>query len=222
MDDVAFLHVCLKKNINSPKSEGYSMTRPEEAIERLKDGNARFAEGRQLHPNLGEERRHETYHRGQNPFAAILSCADSRGPVEMIFDQGLGDIFSIRNAGNTCGPNVIGSLEIGVYKLHIPLLVVLGHTDCGAINLSFDKTEISGYVSDIINHIAPLIESVKQQHSHRKREDIIIEVAKANARLGVNDILERSDIIRQRVNSGRLKVLPALHCLKSGCVEWFE
>ncbi|MDP8237646.1 MAG: carbonic anhydrase [Candidatus Hatepunaea meridiana] len=189
-------------------------------LKRLTEGNERFAEGKSEHPNLGEELRHETFHSGQEPFVAILSCADSRAPVELVFDQGIGDVFSVRNAGNIYDDIELGSLELGVYKFNIPLLIVMGHTDCGAIKLGVQGDRLHGYMTKVIDHIIPVAEAVKRRHPDLSGEALETEVTKSNALRVVEEIIEHSEVFRKKIIDGELKIIAAMHDLKSGKVSW--
>jgi len=193
-----------------------------EAIQILTEGNARFAAGQHLHPNLTEQIRLETHDRGQNPFVAILSCSDSRSPVELVFDQGIGDIFSVRNAGNTADEGVQGSLELGVYKFNMPLLVVLGHTDCGAIRCAVEDTPLKGEMVTIIDRIKPVVQEVRHRCPDLTGDDLITEVTKDNVLYTIDTLIDRSEILHDRVFSDELTIIAALHDLKSGMVEWLE
>ena len=106
---------------------------PQQAMERLREGNARFQSAKSIHPDLGPARLRQTAEEGQHPFATILTCSDSRVPPELVFDQGVGDIFVVRVAGNVCGEDEAGTIEYGADHLKTPLLVVLGHSRCGAV-----------------------------------------------------------------------------------------
>lgn len=109
---------------------------PEESLSRLKDGNARYLAGRGEHPRTDAARRRETAQEGQHPFATVVSCSDSRAPVEILFDQGIGDLFVVRVPGNVCNADEIAGIEYGIEHFHTPLCVVLGHTRCGAVSMS--------------------------------------------------------------------------------------
>ncbi len=196
------------------------MIPPEQALELLTEGNARFAAGTSIHPNLTEQVRIGTFENGQKPFCAILSCADSRAPVELVFNQGIGDIFSVRNAGNVADEAVQGSLELGVYKFSIPLLIVMGHTDCGAINCAVDDDRLHGSMPTVIDRIIPVVEAVRERHPELGGDELILEVTKANARHVVNELTERNDVFRRKIAGGELKIMSALHDLRSGRVEW--
>ncbi len=192
----------------------------EESLARLDRGNECFVKGDHEHPRLDEEIRQHTFENGQNPFVAVLSCADSRGPIEYLFDQGIGDIFSVRNAGNVCGDNALGTLEIGVYKFDIPLIVVLGHTDCGAIKLAVDEKKLGGVMDAIIDKITPVVHRVRETHPDLGGRDFYTEVTKANAQHVGEELLAKSELLRDKVKQGKLRVIAGLHHLHSGKVDW--
>ncbi|NOX89613.1 MAG: carbonic anhydrase [Calditrichaeota bacterium] len=148
-----------------------------EALQKLIEGNRRYLEGRQLHPRQTIDRRRELIG-GQQPFAAILGCSDSRVPPELIFDQGLGDLFVVRVAGNIIDDAVLGSVEFAVDKLQTPLVLVLGHTQCGAVEAAVAGGKAKGSVTKIVRAIQPAVE--KAAITNNKT---VNEVVKVNARL---------------------------------------
>ena len=164
------------------------MSNAEKAIQLLTEGNMRFATEQPIYPNLTKQIRIETFEHGQKPFCAILSCADSRAPVELVFDQGIGDIFSVRNAGNTFDEGVQGSLELGVYKFGIPLLVVLGHTDCGAIKCAVDDTPLKGEMITVIDRIKPVVQEVRHRRPDLTGDELYTEVTMDNARYTIDTL----------------------------------
>ena len=192
-----------------------------ESLSKLKEGNDRFASGNSIHPNLSAEVRNETLVNGQKPFAAVVSCADSRCPVDLVFDQGIGDMFSVRTAGNVLDGLAMGSLELGVYKFDIPLVVVLGHTDCGAIKLAIDGKELPGEMQGIIEKIMPAIEEVQQKFHKLNPEMLEYEVTAANMKKVIDEI-SNSEVIKKRIDEGKSMVIGGIHQLDSGVVEWFE
>ena len=129
----------------------------EEAIRSLTKGNARFAEGKSTHPNADSARRTETAQSGQRPLATVLACANSRSPVEIVFDRGIGDLFVVRVAGNVCGVDEQGSIEYGVEKLGTPLVLVLGHSDCGAVSAAVSGAELHGSIKRLVGKIVPAV-----------------------------------------------------------------
>ena len=135
----------------------------EEAIARLKAGNARFAEEKSSHAGADAARRSETA-RSQQPFVTILGCDDSRVPLETVFDQGIGDIFAVRVAGNVCDVDEMGSIEYGVSHLGTRLLVVLGHTDCGAVTAAVTGAELHGNIRRVVDKIEPAVAAAQATH----------------------------------------------------------
>lgn len=130
---------------------------PEEAMKKLADGNSRYAAGACLHSDINQARRTETAQKGQHPIATILSCSDSRVPPEYIFDQGIGDLFVIRVAGNVADTDEIGSAEYGVDHLGTPVLMVLGHSKCGAVTAVATGTEVHGSIPALVENIKPAL-----------------------------------------------------------------
>ena len=138
----------------------------------LKDGNARYVEGKPTHPHQGAERRALTAGQGQHPFAAVLSCSDSRAPVELIFDQGIGDLFVIRVAGNVAATDEIGTMEYVDY-LGIPVLVVLGHSQCGAVTAAVEGTKLPGSMGVLVAPIKPAADKAKADHPGAATEALV-------------------------------------------------
>ena len=196
------------------------MDRPEDLLSNLKEGNLRFMSGKSTHPRLDAEIRLDTYNNGQKPFAGILSCSDSRVPVEMIFDQGIGDIFSVRNAGNICDDITIGSFELALTTFDIPLLIVMGHTDCGAVNLALKEETLPGHMSRIISKIQPSVKKVLETKPELEGKRLEFEVALQNAQGVVLELTQSSRILAERIDSEKLMIIPAMYYLEDGSVEW--
>ncbi|MCX5768688.1 MAG: hypothetical protein NTZ09_00225 [Candidatus Hydrogenedentes bacterium] len=157
---------------------------------------------------------------GQHPFAAVVSCSDSRVPVELIFDQGIGDLFVVRVAGNVCNGDEIASIEYAVEHLGTPLCLVLGHTRCGAVT-----TVVSGAVLD--GHLAQLVQKINDAADDAWREDpslsgdaLVDAAARCNVRRGMADLVQESHIISARVDSGALQIAGAIYNLATGAVDW--
>lgn len=207
-----------------PAFAGEGTTRTaEEALALLKEGNARFVTMKSEHPEETEARREETAKNGQKPFAMVLGCADSRVPVEMIFDRGIGDIFTVRVAGNIAvDSSVIGSLEYAAGHLHVPLLVILGHTQCGAAGLAVAGTEVEGSARDIVEQFKPVVKEVKLEYPELTGEALVDEVAKQNAFQVERDLRAESETIRDLDAKGALKIVPATYDVKTGKVKWLE
>ena len=190
---------------------------PEEALARLKMGNARYVAGNTTHPDQSASHRKDLAN-GQTPFASTLSCSDSRVPPEIIFDQGLGDLFSIRVAGNVADTDEIGTIEYGAGHLHTPLLVVLGHTKCGAVTAVATGAELHRKHAKLVAHIVPAVNKAK---STRATGDQLIDAAIVfNVWNSIADLFKRSAEVRDLVASGKLKVVGAVYDLETGAVKW--
>jgi carbonic anhydrase len=198
-----------------------------EALEKLRQGNARFLSNvRGAEPILSQVRRADFVH-GQNPFAVVLGCSDSRVPAEIVFDQGLGDLFVIRVAGNIVAPSQIGSVEFAVEAFSTRLVVVMGHTLCGAIQATLDAIENpqaprSPNLLSIVNRIQPAIDVLVRTDLAKDRSRLIREAVRANVRASVNQLKHGSSILERMVLDGSLRVVGAEYNLESGEVEFFE
>ncbi len=189
-------------------------------VKLLKDGNARFASGQLQRPHQDAGRREMTMKEGQKPFASILSCSDSRVPLEHIFDAGTGDLFVVRVAGNVAGPDEIGTLEYGVGHLSTPVLVVLGHTQCGAVTAVVKGDHVGGSIATLAAHIAPVVKKVKGANQGAATADILNMSIRENVWSVMEELLGKSDEIRHLVGAGKLKVIGAIYDIESGKVEW--
>lgn len=174
------------------------------------------------YPRQDEAVRLRTLEKGQNPFAAILSCSDSRIPIEMVFDKGIGDIFSVQNAGNVCDETAIGSFELGITQFDIPLLIVMGHTDCGAVKIAVKGTLMDGNIPQVINRIRPAVETVLKRKPKIEGDALVLESARENAQRTAAEFVDNSKIIRDRVEGGSLTVKSAFYYLENGMVEWLD
>lgn len=192
----------------------------DEALQQLKDGNVRFQSASTEGPNRDQSRRCDTFANGQHPIAAVLSCADSRAPVELILDQGIGDVFSVRVAGNVADTDEIGTIEYGVEHLHIPLIVVLGHSKCGAVSAVVDGAKVSKNIEALVDNIVPAVKSVRDRYPTLKREGIIVQSIRANVQQSMADLQSRSEIIAGAVKSGHVKIVGGVYDLHSGSIEW--
>jgi carbonic anhydrase len=195
------------------------MPTPEEAIYKLLDGHARYLMGAPMNPRRNETRRVEVA-AGQHPFAAVLSCADSRVPVEVLFDQGLGDIFSVRVAGNVADVSEIASLEYGVEHLHIPALVVLGHTKCGAVSAAIAGGEMPPHIAHLVDLITPAVAEGRKLAGGLSGNDRVSDVVKRNVVLTMGTLLKESDIVREAVEGRKLKLMGAIYDLDDGKVRF--
>jgi carbonic anhydrase len=203
------------------ENQGTEMN-PEQAIQRLKDGNERFAEGKSSHPDITAERRQDTAVNGQHPFATVISCSDSRVPAEILFDQGIGDIFVIRVAGNVCNVDEIGSAEYGAEHLGTPALVVLGHTRCGAVTAVAQGAELHGNIHALVHNIFQAVETAKDAEPDLQGDALVAAAVEANVRQSIADLLENSPAARERVEAGKLKIAGAVYDLGEGRVKWLD
>lgn len=198
-----------------------------EALERLRVGNRRFAEGvRSLDTYMSQARRSELV-AGQEPFAVILGCSDSRVPVEMIFDQGLGDLFVIRVAGNIVAPSQVGSVEFAVEKFGTRLVVVLGHTRCGAIQTTLEELQRpaenqSRNLRSIVDRVRPSVEELLETEFKHDRDALAEHAVRANVRVSANHLRHGSEILEQRIERDGLLVVGAEYSLETGAVDFFD
>jgi carbonic anhydrase len=196
---------------------------PQRALEFLKEGNARFMNNLRVNRNLLQQA-NETRD-GQWPFATIVSCIDSRTSAELIFDQGLGDVFSVRIAGTVVNTDVVGSLEFACSLAGSKLIVVLGHSACGAIKGACDHVEM-GSLTDLLSKIQPAVYEENQTQDPAARNSrnaaFVENVTDLNVRRSVKTIVNRSLILEQLIEVGKLAVIGAKHDLASGCVRFFE
>jgi len=185
---------------------------PDAALQLLIEGNKRFVENRRVFPNQNMMRVTEVA-QTQKPYAAILGCADSRFPAEMIFDQGLGDLFVCRVAGNVATPEEIGSLEFGTLVLGAKVLMVIGHERCGAVKAAIEGGELPGQIGSLTKAIKPAVQMSKNQPG-----DSVENAVKANVRLQANR-LKDSPLINKLVEEGKLKIVGGYYDLDTGAVE---
>lgn len=194
---------------------------PAMAIELLKEGNKRFVNNLKVNRNLLQQA-NETSD-GQHPFAVILSCIDSRTSAELIFDQGLGDIFSVRIAGNIINEDILGSMEFGCKVAGAKFIMVLGHTKCGAVKGACDHVEM-GHLTSLLSKIAPAVEAEKTITENRNagNGEFVEKVATLNVKKTVTAILERSPIIKSLVESGAIGIAGGMHDITTGQVSFYD
>jgi carbonic anhydrase len=194
---------------------------PELALEILKEGNERFVNNIKAHRDLLQQANDTST--GQFPFAAILSCIDSRTSAELIFDQGLGDIFSIRIAGNILNDDILGSMEFACKIAGSKLIVVLGHTKCGAIEGACDNIEL-GHITTLLNKVKPAIAIETETKSERnsKNKSFVGNVTKYNVTLTVQQVKEQSPLLRELELSKKIKIIGGLYDLDTGKVTFYE
>ncbi|MFI8597811.1 carbonic anhydrase [Rothia koreensis] len=201
-------------------SDSQARITPQEAWKRLADGNARFVEGRPNHPNQDATRR-ESLAEGQNPFAVIFGCSDSRLAAEIIFDLGLGDTFVVRTAGQVLSSASLGSLEYSVAELDVPLMVVLGHDSCGAVTAasqSYDSGEMPpGFVRNLVEEIMPAV--VETRRSAGDDHASLADMVRTNTRQVAERMIDQSKIISAAVEENRTAVVGMFYNLRDGKAE---
>jgi carbonic anhydrase len=197
------------------------------ALERLREGNARFASGLPSRDALGLQTRRGEVAATQEPFAAILGCSDSRVPVEIVFDQGLGDLFVIRVAGNVVAPSQIGSVEFAAERFRTRLVVVLGHSRCGAVQATLEELQRptgtrSRNLDSIVDRIRPSVEGLLATESRHDPDALVEHAVRANIRASVNHLRHGSAVIEQLIRSDGLLVVGAEYSLETGVVDFFD
>jgi carbonic anhydrase len=188
----------------------------DDALARLKAGNERFVTGKVVHPNAGADRRADVA-KGQKPFAIVVGCSDSRVGPEVVFDQGLGDLFVIRSAGNVVDDVALGSIEYAADHFAVPVILVLGHTRCGAVIATVAGGEAPGHIGSIVEKIKPAVEETKG-----KEGDAVENAIRANVRNVVNQLRNATPILSGLVKSGKLKVVGECYDLDTGKVTPVE
>jgi len=194
---------------------------PEKALTTLMDGNARFQNNQKAPRNLMEQVQDTSS--GQYPFATILSCIDSRVSAELIFDQGIGDIFSVRIAGNFVNEDILGSMEFACKLAGTKLVIVLGHTACGAVKGACDHARL-GNLSALIQKIEPAVEAVTEPSDPALRNssnaNFVDQVAEQNVHMTIRDIREQSPVLAELEAEGAIKIVGAMYDIKSGAVHF--
>jgi len=201
--------------------EMQSAITPTMALNLLKDGNKRFVNNLKINRNLLQQANDTSD--GQHPFAVILSCIDSRTSAELIFDQGLGDVFSVRIAGNIVNEDILGSMEFGCKVAGAKIIVVLGHTKCGAIKGACDNVEL-GNLTRLISKIKPAVdqETVTSNNRTSSNASFVENVAELNVSLSVKNILLKSPIIAEMVKNDQIGIVGGVHDISTGEVKFFE
>jgi carbonic anhydrase len=203
------------------------MIAAQEALERLRAGNRRFASGDRSRAVFTGSGRPGDVASGQEPIAAILGCSDSRVPVEIVFDQGLGDLFVIRVAGNVVAPSQIGSVEFAAERFCTRLVVVLGHSRCGAVQATLEQLQRPGEshsrnLHSIVNRVRPAVEGLLATELRRDPDALMRHAVRANIRASVNQLQHGSQLIEQLVREAGLMVVGAEYSLETGIVDFFE
>jgi carbonic anhydrase len=198
----------------------------QEALEQLREGNRRFVDGDRTLDTLITQSRRDELVTTQAPIAAIVGCSDSRVPVEIVFDRGLGDLFVIRVAGNIVAPSQIGSVEFAAERLGTRLVVVLGHTRCGAVRATLDDLEKGGAelwnMNSIVARIRPSVEELLATDLKHDHEALWDRAVRANVRASANQLRHGSDVLERLIRSNGLRIVGAEYSLHTGIVDFFD
>jgi len=201
-------------------AEAQATLTPDQALQLLKEGNARFVAGESIRRDLIAQQKATST--GQHPFAVVLSCLDSRSAPEVVFDQGVGDIFVGRVAGNVVDTNLLGSFEFATAAAGSKLIVVMGHTACGAVKGACDGVEL-GNLTALLDEIEPAVDAVSTPIGTDRSAanvEFVNDVVEANVRMQVNELLRRSDVVREMAEAGQVKVVGAVHDISTGEVTF--
>lgn len=197
---------------------------PKNSFQLLKEGNSRFTQGlRSIHSFAGPDRLSELAEKGQKPFATILTCSDSRLPAELLFDRGFGDLFVVRVAGNVVAPSLIASMEFASLQFGTPLILVMGHTNCGAVKAAREyvnnpKIELTDNLRELVSRITPSIRSTDSTLSQSNPDQHLDACTWNNVKHSMSTILEQSVTLRNLVKEGRVEIRGAVYDLKTGRV----
>ncbi len=197
-----------------------------DALQLLREGNRRFVNDEVDRKALANRTHQANAADGQDPIAIVLACSDSRVPTELIFDRGIGDLFVIRVAGNIVAPSQIGSIEYAVQQFRTQLVVVLGHTDCGAViatlnELALKDSHRSPNLRAIVDRIRPAVESILAEHEDDEATGVVGDAVRANVRASVEGLRHGSQILEKLIDDDELQVIGAEYCLDQGIVEFF-
>lgn len=192
----------------------------EEVYAELKAGNRRFVSGKMRHPNLSNPRIRQTGRDGDRPLAVLLCCADSRVAPELVFDQGVGDLFAIRVAGNVANGDEIGSVEYAVDQLHAPLVVVMGHTECDAVKAIVEGRPVSAALDRMVANIRSAFLRTRAGAPTLKGKSLLKAVGQMNVWASIEETLKGSATVRDLVRSGELKIIGAEYLVETGEVSW--
>ena len=198
-----------------------------EALQRLKTGNQRFAANVRDTSTLVKQAHRADLAESQTPFAIILGCSDSRVPAEIVFDQGLGDLFVVRVAGNIVAPSLLGSVEFAAAQFNVRLVVVLGHTKCGAIQATVEALQqpsgkSSPNLQSIVNRIRPSVETLLETDIANDQDKLLKHAIRANVRTSVSHLRQGSEILEGLIANDELRIVGAEYSLETGLVEFFE
>ena len=203
------------------------MQSAKEAIDRLREGNRRFAEGNESLHSIADPKKRKTLIERQDPFAIILGCSDSRAPAEILFDHGLGDLFVIRVAGNIVAPSQIGSIEFATERFGTSLVVVLGHSKCGAIQATLEelaqpRENRSSNLRSIVKRISPSVEPLLQTDLRNNPDELMRKAVRANVIASVENLQSGSPFLTELVEKDKLQIIGAEYSFDSGLVDFYE
>ena len=198
-----------------------------QAFEKLREGNARFASGKPTHAGLGGPSRRDELVETQAPFAVVLGCSDSRVPVEIVFDRDLGDLFVIRVAGNIVASSQVGSVEFAAQRYRTRLVVVMGHSRCGAVQATLDELRRpsesrSPNLRAIVDRIRPSVEELLETELAEDEDGLLQHAVRANVRASANQLRHGSEVLERLIRKEGLLVVGALYSLESGVVDFFD
>jgi carbonic anhydrase len=194
----------------------------EEAVRLLKEGNARYRGGNMAPPDRGAAKRLLTFEKGQNPFAVVVACSDSRVPVEILFDRGIGDIFVVRVAGNTCGVSETASIEYAVAHLETPVVVILGHSRCGAVTAVAESHGSEDKANHFVQSIGAAVGRVADGNPELSGQELVEAATVENVWHQMDRLLDNSPVVKQAVDQGSLTLLGACYDIKEGNVNWLD
>ena len=199
----------------------------QEALTRLREGNRRFVTEVRSRDSMPSGSRRREVAESQEPFAIILGCSDSRVPAELIFDQGLGDLFVIRVAGNIVAPSQVGSVEFAAERFHCKLVVVLGHSSCGAITATLEEIvrpieQQSRNLHSIVDRIRPAVEDLLKTTRQRSADELVAAAVRANIRASADHLRHGSEVLEQLIHDNGLVVVGAEYSLETGIVDFFD
>lgn len=189
-------------------------------LKMLAEGNARWVKNETIDPNTDPDRRAATASGGQKPIATILTCSDSRLPIERMFDRGVGELFVVRVAGNVVGSEMAGTVEYGLGHLHTPVLIVMGHTKCGAVAATVSNADVHGHIKTIINEIRPAADRARRQNPSAPEADLVSAAVRENVWQSIYDLLKASDEVRRLVSEGEITIVGAVADIATGKVEF--
>jgi len=192
----------------------------DDALQLLNEGQSRYLHGQTAHNALAQESREILSRLGQSPIATVLACSDSRQPVELIFDMGIGDLFTIRIPGNVPTDDIIGSVEFGVSFLKTPLCIVLGHTQCGAVTAALEGVRCGNKFDNVLDYMSLLVEKGLSQCTQVQKDLLLNKAVQKNVHATINKLISSSPVIEQYVEAGALLIKGGVYDIALGSVDW--